>query len=160
MTLINPSRNIEFVANSMNSSSEINQPASSPLIWNPRVICMHCLLYIRSIIILFSIFLDAWIIAWSSSTYKTVLEPCRSCITWWYVAWRCVNAVLIDLSKLMIPCIIDCIIAFFSVVLWWKCARILDRFVGCVWYNRMTPPIFNCPDIIILVICHCISNLH
>lgn len=139
------------------------RPASSPFVWNPSYICMQCFLNFWSVIIFFCIILGTGIISWNPSAQKSFFQPhwlYSYTLIWQCYARWCINTVLINISKLVIHCIIYRIITFLWTLFWREIAVLKNWMIGFIWNHRMAPPECNSSYAVIVVVCHCISYLN
>lgn len=141
-------------------------PASSPLIRYTGGISMQSLLNVRHIVILLCIVLRARIITRKHPTtsYQSVLEPHWpqriSIIRNVGQACGGVNAVGINVAKLIVGCVVNDVVALLRVIDQFEVAVFEDWFVGGVRDYGVRPPERHRSYVVVVVVCHCIPHLY
>lgn len=121
---------------------------------------MQSSLYIWSVIVYLSIIFSTGIISRSSSTQKSVLQPYTSCRAIIRLTKGRVDAVRINVTKLIVQCIRHRFITLFRRFIRFKITRFHNPFICSIWYHRMCPPIWNCTNVVVVIVCYSISHLH
>lgn len=76
------------------------------------------------------------------------------------IARGCINVVLVDVAKFFIHGIAIHGFTFIRFLLPAKIAGVDKLSVGFIRYHGMAPPVCHRPQVIIVVVCHCIPHLH
>lgn len=149
--------------------TKINWPAGSPPVRNSCHIRVHRPLNLRPVIILLCIVLGAWIITITSSSEQCIFES-----NWWCSCgigaighWRgsgcrargSVDAVLINVPKLMVHGIVHGMVTLARIGCSGEVTTRDDWSVGSVRYHGVSPPIGNCAEAVIVIVCDRIAYL-
>ena len=135
------------------------KPAGSPSVWDPRGVCMHCLLHVQPVVVLLGVGLRAGVVAEGSPSDEGVLEPENGGIGPGRGAGRSVDTVLVNVSELLVHGVVHGAVAEAGDVGAAEVARLEDGLVGAVRDHGVRPPVGDRADVVVVVVGDCIAYL-